>query len=114
MIALFVILAIIISILLGAVVLVQNPKGGGLTAGTVGSVGNNILGAKRSTDFIEKLTWYLVIALMVICLVSGKFAGPSTTTTEQGPNVDELEQNIMNNATGLPSSQPGAPTGQPQ
>jgi preprotein translocase subunit SecG len=109
MIIILVILAIIVSILLGAVVLVQNPKGGGLTAGAVGSVGNNILGARRSTDFIEKLTWYLVVILMVICLFSGRFAGSAT----QGPveqDMDGLEQRILENPSNMPTQpQPGTP-----
>lgn len=108
MLTIIIILAIIVSILLGAVVLIQNPKGGGLTAGAVGSVGNNILGAKRSTDFVEKLTWYLCGGLMVLCLISGRFAD-TTTTTIESPQ-DGLEQEILSNpGAGLPSSQPGQP-----
>ena len=51
----FAILIIITSILLVLVVLVQNPKGGGLSSSFGGS-GNQIMGAKKTTDFLEKAT----------------------------------------------------------
>ncbi|MXV49432.1 preprotein translocase subunit SecG [Pedobacter sp. HMF7647] len=62
-----VILAIIVCFLLGLFVLIQNPKGGGLASGFAGS--NNVMGVQRTGDFLEKGTWVLTIALMVICLL---------------------------------------------
>jgi preprotein translocase subunit SecG len=52
------IFAIIASILLGLVVLIQNPKGGGLNS-QMGGIGNQIFGASKSTDVVEKATWYI-------------------------------------------------------
>ncbi|MDG1381218.1 MAG: preprotein translocase subunit SecG, partial [Flavobacteriales bacterium] len=51
------VLILIIAILLGAVILVQNPKGTGLASGfeAAGKIG----GVQRTTDFLEKSTWYL-------------------------------------------------------
>lgn len=46
-------------ILLMAVVLIQNPKGGGIDSNFGGSAANQMFGAAKSTDFIEKLTWGL-------------------------------------------------------
>ena len=65
----FAILIIITSILLVLVVLVQNPKGGGLSSSFGGS-GNQIMGAKKTTDFLEKATWTLAIALISLSLLS--------------------------------------------
>lgn len=65
----FAILIIITSILLVLVVLVQNPKGGGLSS-TFGGGGNQIMGAKKTTDFLEKATWTLAIALISLSLLS--------------------------------------------
>lgn len=62
-----VILAIIICILLALIILIQNPKGGGLTSGFAGS--NNVMGVQRTGDFLEKGTWVLIISLMVIVLL---------------------------------------------
>lgn len=62
-----VIIAIVAAILLGLVVLIQNPKGGGLS-GTFGGAANQIFGYKRTTDDVEKITWGLVIVVFVLCL----------------------------------------------
>src|SRR4028119_2506882 len=62
-----VIIAIIICILLALIILIQNPKGGGLTSGFSGS--NNVMGVQRTGDFLEKGTWVLIISLMVIVLI---------------------------------------------
>lgn len=60
---------IIIAVLLILIVLIQNPKGGGLSA-SFGGVGNQVFGANKSTDFVEKATWYLAAGLLVITLAS--------------------------------------------
>jgi preprotein translocase subunit SecG len=70
----FAILIIITSILLVLVVLVQNPKGGGLTSSFGGGAGNQIMGAKKTTDFLEKATWTLVIALIILSLATNYIA----------------------------------------
>ena len=66
---LIIVLMLIAAVLLGLVILVQNPKGGGLNA-SLGGVSNQVFGAKRSTDIVEKITWYLAIAIFVLSLVS--------------------------------------------
>ncbi len=66
------VLIIIVCVLLMVVVLVQNPKGGGLGAGFGGSA-SNIMGVQKTGDVLEKATWYLVIALMVLSLSSAIF-----------------------------------------
>ena len=62
-----IIIAIIAAVLLGLVVLIQNPKGGGLS-GTFGGAANQIFGYKRTTDDIERITWGLVIIVFTLCL----------------------------------------------
>ncbi|MCC7467372.1 MAG: preprotein translocase subunit SecG [Saprospiraceae bacterium] len=59
----------LVSVLLIAAVLIQNPKGGGLDA-SFGGQAQQLFGAARSTDFIEKATWVLAGALIVLCIVS--------------------------------------------
>ncbi|MBU6340926.1 MAG: preprotein translocase subunit SecG [Bacteroidetes bacterium] len=59
----------LVSILLMAAILIQNPKGGGIDA-TFGGQAQQLFGAARSTDFIEKATWVLAIALIVLCVVA--------------------------------------------
>ncbi|WP_256011141.1 preprotein translocase subunit SecG [Desertivirga xinjiangensis] len=62
-----VIVAIVICVLLALLILIQEPKGGGLTSGFAGS--NNIMGVQRTGDFLEKGTWVLIISLMVVVLL---------------------------------------------
>ena len=69
----FAILIIITSILLVLIVLVQNPKGGGLSS-SFGGGGNHIMGAKRTTDFLEKTTWTLAISLILLSVASSYVA----------------------------------------
>ena len=70
-----IVLIILASALLGFIVLIQNPKGGGLASGFAGS--SNLMGVQRTGDFLEKGTWGLAIALMVFCLAMN-ILGPST------------------------------------
>tara|TARA_B100000768_G_C10912603_1_gene222284 strand:- start:100 stop:411 length:312 start_codon:yes stop_codon:yes gene_type:complete len=77
----FAILIIITSILLVLVVLVQNPKGGGLSSSFGGGAGNQIMGAKKTTDFLEKTTWTLAVILIVLSLASN-FAIPRQNSEE--------------------------------
>ncbi|MCB0815343.1 MAG: preprotein translocase subunit SecG [Flavobacteriales bacterium] len=75
------IIILIICVLLALVVLAQNPKGGGLAAGFTGA--QQIGGVQRTADFLEKSTWTMAGALMVLCLVSaGLQGGPSASFDE--------------------------------
>ena len=69
---LFVILIILACVILGLIILVQNPKGGGL-AGTVGGFSNQLMGVKQTTDVLEKGTWALAIVVALLCLFSAIF-----------------------------------------
>ena len=61
-----VILSIIVCVLLGMIVLIQNPKGGGLTSNFSSS--SQLMGVQKTGDFLEKGTWILAISLMVLSL----------------------------------------------
>lgn len=67
-----VVLTIVVCLFLAVAVLVQNPKGGGLDA-SFGGVSNNTFGAQRTTDFLEKATWFLAVALVVLSLGSAVY-----------------------------------------
>lgn len=69
----------LICILLIIAVLIQNPKGGGLDSTFGGGQATQMFGAAKSTDFIEKLTWYLAIALFVLCIVTSMVVGSPDT-----------------------------------
>jgi preprotein translocase subunit SecG len=88
------ILIILVCILLGAIVLIQNPKGGGLNA-SMGGVGQQLLGARRSTDIVEKLTWGFAAALIVFSLSTAFFVSKGTIKKDVLPK-SEIEQTQMN------------------
>ena len=77
----FAILTIITSVLLVLVVLVQNPKGGGLSSTFGGGGGSQMMGVKKTTDFLEKATWTLAIVLISLSLLSN-FAIPRKISEE--------------------------------
>ncbi len=59
---------IIVCVLLVLIVLVQNSKGGGLVSSFASS--NQIMGVKKTGDFLEKTTWILAAMLFILCLAS--------------------------------------------
>jgi len=78
MVILFVVLLMLACIFLGLIVLIQNPKGGGL-AGNVAGFSNQFMGVKQTTDVLEKGTWTLAIIVGVLCLFSALFIPRSTS-----------------------------------
>lgn len=71
---LFFILIVLASALLGIIVLIQNPKGGGLT-GNVAGFGNQFMGVKQTTDVLEKGTWLFAVVIGLLCVLSTLFMG---------------------------------------
>ena len=68
------VLIALVSVLLMLAVLIQNPKGGGIDP-TFGGQAQQLFGAARSTDFIEKATWVLAGALIVLCVAAALMVG---------------------------------------
>ena len=94
-----VILMVIASMLMCLIVLIQNSKGGGLASGFASS--NQIMGVKKTTDFIEKATWSLAIFMVVISIVA-TWALPQTTVVEESV----LQQNAVENSMVNPNTVP--------
>ncbi len=88
------------------IVLAQNDKGGGLTSTFSG--GNQVMGVKRTTDFMEKATWTLAVALLVLSL-STVFVIDDNPVVE-GTESSELEY-IRNNDNAQPIDFKPAATG---
>ena len=90
----FSILIIICCVLLVLVVLVQNPKGGGLSS-SFGGGGTQMMGVKKTTDFLEKATWTLAISLISLSLLSN-FAIPRENTDDAGSIMQEqIDQSLV-------------------
>jgi preprotein translocase subunit SecG len=66
---LLIIIILLACVVLGFFILVQKPKGGGLS-GTFGSIGTQVMGVKQSGDVMEKGTWYTMAIIALLCLGS--------------------------------------------
>ena len=75
MVTFMVILIALVSAMLIIVILIQNPKGGGIDATFGGQGANQMFGAAKSTDFIEKLTWGLAILLFILSIATTFMVG---------------------------------------
>ncbi len=95
------ILIVVASVLLTLFVLVQNSKGGGLASNFSSS--NQMLGVRKTTDALEKGTWYLAIAVLVLSI-----AASATIKRGEGPKESILKDKIQN--TVMPNSVPQFPT----
>ncbi len=81
MVYIFLVLIVLASVALGFVVLVQNPKGGGLS-GNVGGLSNNTMGVKQTTDVLEKGTWLFAGIIALLALTSTLFLKGGTTSVD--------------------------------
>jgi len=102
-----VILIVIVCVLLGAIVLIQNPKGGGLTSNFSSS--SQLMGVQKTGDFLEKGTWILAIALMVLSLavnVTLKSGGSGSIDTERQKTMEKVNKQTGPATTPPPAAQP--------
>lgn len=81
------VLIALICVLLIAAVLIQNPKGGGVDPTFGGGAANQMFGAAKSADFIEKLTWYLAVALFVLCVITAVLVGGGGEAAVPGTDI---------------------------
>lgn len=103
------IIAIVIAcILLVGVVLIQNPKGGGLSQ-AFGGFNNQLMGVQRTTDFLEKATWYLMGGIAVVSLVTVFFLSKGGSTTQIQKSAIEGVAIPGNNSTQLNNQQNAVP-----
>lgn len=103
---LIIILILVVCVLLVGVVLVQNSKGGGLASDFSSS--NQIIGVQRTGDFVEKATWYLAFALIVLSMGSNFFIDRS----ESGNAPESAVEGRMESAP-APTQQTPAPSPAP-
>ena len=85
----FSVLIVIIAVFLVFIVVIQNSKGGGLAAGFSSS--NQVMGVRKTTDFLEKATWWLAGALVVSCILATVFLPRNATTSFESQIKDEIQ-----------------------
>ena len=93
------ILIFIVCVLLVLIVLVQNSKGGGLASNFSSS--NQIMGVKKTTDFLEKATWTLAGTLLFLCLVAAMTINRGEMSSSKSQIEDQLQG--TETATELPT-----------
>lgn len=102
-------LIVLAAVLMCFVVLIQNSKGGGLSSSFAAS--NQIMGVRKTTDFIEKLTWGLAIFMVVLSVGATYFipsaAESSSVIMEQA--VKEQKTNPLNAPAGFAAPQAETP-----
>ena len=101
MVYLFLGLIVIACVALGFIVLVQNPKGGGL-AGNVGGISNNIMGVKQTNDVLEKGTWIFAGIIAVLALTSTLFLKGGSTTAVDNSLIQKVNTSGAAPATQQP------------
>jgi preprotein translocase subunit SecG len=96
-----IVLIFIVCLLLVLIVLVQNSKGGGLASGF--SSNNQIMGVRRTADFLEKATWALAGALLVLCILASAFI-PRNQASQDSIMKEQIQTAID------PTQEPNFPT----
>jgi preprotein translocase subunit SecG len=108
---LFLILILLASVVLGFIILVQNPKGGGL-ASNVGGLSNQFMGVKQTTDVLEKGTWIFALVIALLCLFSAFFIPKAASTRDV--NVRPTTTAPANNNPAAPANNQPPVTNPPQ
>jgi preprotein translocase subunit SecG len=101
-----VILVVVVCALLGLIVLIQNPKGGGLSSNFSSS--SQLMGVQKTGDFLEKGTWVLAITLMILALAINVVTKSGVSKSNSDYN-DQIQKSLK----ATPSTAPAAPATQP-
>lgn len=98
-----------IAILLVLVILAQNSKGGGLTSQFGGSGASSMIGVKKTSDLLEKITWGLAISMLVLTLAINVIDDDNNAdpfldkVPEQGPSLN-LDPSVLDDGTTIEGS----------
>ncbi len=107
---LFIFLIIAVAILLILIIMVQNPKGGGLSSSFGGQGTQNLGGVQNTTNFLDRTTWTLAVALFALILLSN-FTIPRKNVVNQD---SQIENTINDREVTVPTSQEEQPIASPQ
>jgi len=86
----------VVAVLLILIVLVQNPKGGGLSSSLTGGSGGSIGGVQSTNSFLDKATWTMAITLLVLIL------GSSLVIPRDEASKSELQETIQQRVEATP------------
>jgi preprotein translocase subunit SecG len=100
MLSLILIIGLIAAALMIIIVLIQNPKGGGLASNFSSS--NQIFGVKRTSEGVEKLTWIFAVAILVVSLAASSYNGTKSKAGAATPTDSKMEGYINAKAPKAP------------
>ena len=113
---LFVVLIVLVALLMIFIVLIQESKGGGLASNFSSS--NSIMGVRKTTDVVEKLTWSLAAAMVILSVACAYVAPTATGDSSVMENSATTEQTALpampgasNNAAGAQKAAPATQNG---
>ncbi|RYU86159.1 preprotein translocase subunit SecG [Mucilaginibacter terrigena] len=108
-----VIITIILCVLLGFIVLIQNPKGGGLSSNFSSS--SQLMGVQKTGDFLEKGTWVLAISIMVLSLIINVSVKGGAQKSDNPQLIEQIKKDskLPGTSTAAPATLPGAGTTPP-
>ena len=86
------VLIFIVCILLVLIVLVQNSKGGGLASNFQSS--NQVMGVRKTADFLEKATWVLAGSLLVLAIMGSAFIPREEAGVDQSRIQEQIENAV--------------------
>lgn len=94
------ILIVIAAVLMCFIVMIQNSKGGGLASGFSSS--NNIMGVRKTTDFLEKTTWGLA-AFIVVMSIATAYVLPRSAAQNGSVILEQAQKEQGTNPLDIPS-----------
>jgi len=83
---------LLVAVLLIFAVLAQNSKGGGLTGEFGGQVANQMFGAKKGADLLERITWGFAITIFVLSLSTTFLTTSLNANDETSPNLQKAQE----------------------
>ena len=96
-------LILVVAILMILIVLVQNSKGGGLASNFSSS--NQVMGVRKTTDFLEKATWTLAIAMLVLSIAASATLRPDQEAVSQS-QLQSADYTDVQQAAQFPTTAP--------
>lgn len=96
---LLIILIVIAALLMCFIVLIQNSKGGGLASSFASS--NQIMGVRKTTDFLEKTTWGLAAFIVVLSIATAHIL-PSQSAKDGNIIMEQAQREGASNPMNLP------------
>jgi preprotein translocase subunit SecG len=107
MLSIILIIGLIAAALIIGIILIQNPKGGGLASNFSSS--NQMFGVQRTSEGVEKLTWIFAAVILVVSLVASSYNGASTVGTGKVEAKDAKINELINAPAAKGNTAPTAP-----